>query len=47
MAGPYCGKDCESCALREQLSLFRVPVRTWPNLGHRVRIGKVLPAKRA
>lgn len=20
MAGPYCGKDCESCALREQLS---------------------------
>ena len=27
--------------------LFRVPVRTWPNLGYRVRIGKVLPAKRA
>ena len=32
MAGPYCGKDCESCALREQLSCSGCrsgPGRTW------------------
>lgn len=32
MAGPYCGKGCESCALREQLSCSGCrsgPGRTW------------------